>query len=101
MSFHWIQHFAAGMLYVLNARAVKGWTELNPSPTQLFGDEDVRTSYYMELVGARAIDMHTTFHDPRTTFNNDICPNITNASLAAHPYKAPQLLADAFASICA
>jgi hypothetical protein len=101
MSFHLIHHFAAGMLYVLNARAVKGWTELNPLATQLFGDEDVRTSYYMERVGARAIDMHTTFHDPRTTFHADICPNITNASLAAHPYKAPKLLADAFAAICA
>ena len=101
MSFHMIEHFAAGMLYVLNAQAVKGWIELNPLPTQLFGDEDVRTSYYMELVGARAIDMHTTFHDPRTTFNNDISPNITNSSLAAHPYKDRQLLADAFALICA
>ena len=94
MSWHLIQSFTTGMLYVLNARAVKEWTELHPLPTQLFGDEDVRTSYYMQLVGARVIDLTTTFH-------NDREPQITNTSLAAHWYKAPHLLADAFASICA
>ena len=99
------QNYTAGLLYVLNTQAIKQWIELNPLSTQLYGDEDVRTSYYMDLIGAKVINLDTEIHDyigakiynQVTTWKSEI----TNTSLAVHKCKTPQLLSDAFASICA
>lgn len=99
------QNYTAGLLYVLNTRAVKQWIALNPSSTQSYGDEDQRTSYYMGLIGAKVINLDTEIHDyigakiynQVTTWKSEI----TNTSLAVHKCKTPQLLSDAFASICA
>ena len=99
------QNYTAGMLYVLNTQATKQWIELNPLSTQLYGDEDVRTSYYMDLIGAKVINMDIAFHDYKSaTIYNQLTTwksEITNTSLAVHKCKTPQLLSDAFASICA
>jgi Galactosyltransferase len=99
------QNYTAGLLYVLSTQAVKQWIELNPLSTQLYGDEDVRTSYYMDLIGAKVINLDTAIHDYKsatiynqwTTWKSEI----TNTSLAVHKCKTIQLLSDAFASLCA
>jgi hypothetical protein len=43
-----VENYTAGMLYVLNTPAVRAWVALNP--TELHGDEDYRTTYYMGQV---------------------------------------------------
>ena len=98
--FSWTQHlqnYTAGMLYVLNAQAVKQWIVLNP--TQFYGDEDFRTTYFMQLIGARVINLGTSFHD-HIKSDSGWKLEITNASLAVHRCKSPQMLSDAFASLC-
>jgi hypothetical protein len=99
------QNYTAGLLYVLNTQAIKEWIELDPLSTQLYGDEDVRTSYYMGLIGSKVIDLDTAIHDykPATIYYqlNTWKSEITNTSLAVHKCKTIQLLSDAFASICA
>jgi hypothetical protein len=99
------QNYTAGLLYVLNTQAIKQWLELNPLSTQFYGDEDQRTSYYMDLIGAKVINMDTAFHDYKSaTIYNQLTTwksEITDTSLAVHKCKTPQLLSDAFASICA
>ena len=99
------QNYTAGLLYVLNTQAIKQWIELNPLSTQLYGDEDVRTSYYMDLIGAKVINLDTEIHDYKgATIYNQVTTwktEITNTSLAVHKCKTPQLLSNAFASICA
>lgn len=99
------KNYTAGLLYVLNTQAIKQWIQLNPLSTQLYGDEDVRTSYYMDLIGAKVINLDIAIHDymganiynQLTTWKAEI----TNTSLAVHKCKTPQLLSNAFASICA
>jgi hypothetical protein len=99
------QNYTAGCLYVLNTQAIKQWMELNPLSTQFYGDEDVRTSYYMDLIGAKVINLDTKIHDYMTApIYNQLVTwklEITNTSLAVHKCKNAQLLSDAFASICA
>jgi hypothetical protein len=85
------------MLYVLNAQAVKQWIALNP--TQLYGDEDFRTTYFMQLIGAQVINLGTRFHD-HIKSNSGWKLEITNASLAVHQCKTLDLLSGAFASLC-
>jgi hypothetical protein len=102
----WIYHvkrYTAGMFYILNSRAVRVWIELNP--VDFYGDEDMRTSYYMNQVGARVVDFGDAFHDyikyKTSAFQGHWRRDITNESLAVHQYKLKQDLNDAFASICA
>jgi hypothetical protein len=98
------QNYTAGLLYVLNTQAIKQWIELNPLSTQFYGDEDQRTSYYMDVIGAKVIDLGTQIHDYTAApiYNQLVTwkSEITNTSLAVHKCKTPQLLSDAFASIC-
>jgi len=104
LSWAYRQNYTAGLLYVLNTQAIKKWMELNPLSTQLYGDEDVRTSYYMDLIGAKVINLDTQIHDYTAApiYNQLVTwkSEITNNSLAVHKCKTPQLLSDAFASIC-
>lgn len=99
------ENYTAGLLYVLNTQAIREWIHLNPSSTQLYGDEDVRTSYYMDLIGAKVINLDVAIHDYiGATIYNQLTTwktEITNTSLAVHKCKTPQLLSNAFASICA
>lgn len=102
--YHHLQNYTAGMLYVLNSQAVKRWGALRP--TQLYGDEDCVTAYYMLLIGAKVVDLGTAFHDYEKYALEFLKVNhwrlkITQNSLAAHKCKSQQDLADAFASICA
>ena len=105
LSWAYRQNYTAGLLYVLNTQAINQWIELNPLSTQLYGDEDVRTSYYMELIGAKVINLDTQIHDYTSApiYNQLVTwkSEITNNSMAVHKCKTPQLLSDAFASICA
>ena len=105
MSWACRQNYTAGLLYVLNTQAIKQWLELNPLSTQFYGDEDVRTSYYMDLIGAKVVNLDTEIHDYKgaTIYNQMVTwkAEITNTSLAVHKCKTPQLLSDAFLSICA
>lgn len=86
-----MHHYCAGMLYVLNTAAVKSWVALNP--TQVYGDEDMRTFYYMKIIGAEVVNTLPAFHDKWTE-------RFTNASLAVHQCKSIDLLVEAFASLC-
>lgn len=92
-----LQNYTSGMLYILNAQAVKQWIVLNP--TQLYGDEDMRTTYFMKLIGAQVINVGTVFHD-HISSKSEWKLEITNASLAVHRCKTAQMLSDSFASIC-
>ena len=90
----WTRHmedYCAGMLYVLNTAAVKSWIALNP--TQVYGDEDMRTFYYMKIIGAEVVNTHTAFHDEWTE-------RLTNTSVAVHQCKKIELLSETFASLC-
>lgn len=99
---HNLENYTAGMLYVLNAQAVREWVALNP--TQLYGDEDFRTTYYMQQIGSRVVNLDTAFHDyiKYQTFPHQSHwrLDITHGSLAVHKCKSQRDLADAFASIC-
>jgi hypothetical protein len=102
----WIYHvkrYTAGMFYILNSQAVSAWIALNP--VDFYGDEDMRTSYYMIQIGARMVDFGDAFHDYikyKTSSNQGHWRrDITNESLAVHQCKLKQDLTDAFASICA
>lgn len=94
--------YNAGMLYVLNSQAVRQWVAL--APTQLYGDEDYRTSYYMTLIGATVVDLSTSFHDyikyKTSPFKNHWRLGITHDSLAVHQCKSTQDLSDAFEAVC-
>jgi hypothetical protein len=92
-----LQNYTSGMLYILNAQAVKQWIVLNP--TQLYGDEDMRTTYFMKLIGAQVINVDTVFHD-HISSKSEWKLEITNASLAVYRCKTAQMLSDSFASIC-
>ena len=97
-----LQNYTAGMLYILNTQAVKKWVALHP--TQLYGDEDCRTTYYMELIGAKVVNLGTAFHDyiehDFGAFKGHWKLEITKESLAVHKCKSQKHLSDAFASIC-
>jgi hypothetical protein len=102
----WIYHvkrYTAGMFYILKSEAVSAWIALNP--VDFYGDEDMRTSYYMIQIGARMVDFGDAFHDYikyKTSSNQGHWRrDITNESLAVHQCKLKQDLNDAFASICA
>lgn len=101
LAWRWeIRRYTAGMLYVLNTRAVRQWITLNH--THLYGDEDLMTTYVMQLIGAQVIDLGTAFHDHPNSqmYTQGWKAPITNASLAVHQCKSPQMLSDAFASLC-
>ena len=97
----WTRHmhdYCAGMLYVLNTPAIKGWIALNP--TQLHGDEDMRTFYYMKIIGAAVLNTHNAFHDHISRGMTVWSEPITNASLAVHQCKKIELLSQTFVSLC-
>ncbi len=95
-----INDYCAGMLYILNAAAVKSWVALNP--IQLHGDEDMRTFYYMKIIRAEVVSTHSAFHDHMRSTQGvtEWCEPITNASMAVHKCKAIDLLVETFASLC-
>ena len=93
-----IRNFTQGQLYILNTAAITRWINLNP--TQLYGHEDMRTTYFMEIIGAQVINMHTVFHDHPAAKQNQLTGPITNASLAVHQCKKIEVLLDTFASLC-
>jgi len=94
-----IRNFTQGTLYILNKIAITRWIDLNP--TQLYGHEDMRTTYFMKLIGAQVINVYTAFHDhPTSRQNLQLRGPITNASLAVHECKKIELLSDTFASLC-
>ena len=97
-----LQNYTAGLLYVLNSQAVKKWVALNP--TQLYGDEDYRTSHYMQQIGATFVNLDTAFHDfseyETNLFQDHWKLEITQNSLAVHKCKTQRHLSDAFTSVC-
>ena len=98
-----VEFYTAGMLYILNVKAVRLWVGLNP--VDMYGDEDYRTSYYMIKIGARVVNLGEAFHD-YIKYNNNIFRDhwrldITNNSLVVHKCKSKTDLMDAFASVCA
>jgi hypothetical protein len=94
-----IRNFTQGALYILNTVAITRWIDLNP--TQVYGHEDMRTTYFMKLIGAQVINVYTDFHDhPTSRQNLQLIGPITNASLAVHECKKIELLSDTFASLC-
>ena len=98
----WARHihgYPLGLLYVLNTAAVKSWVAINP--TQLYSHEDLRTFYYMKIVGAEVVNTHAAFHDHmRSASCGEWCEPITNASMAVHKCKTIDLLVETFASLC-
>ena len=100
--YHSLQNYTAGMLYILNTQAVKRWTALKS--VQLYGDEDFRTTYYMTLIGAKVVNLDTTFHDymkyETHPYQDHWKLEITHDSLAVHKCKSLNDLSDAFAAIC-
>ena len=96
----WARHmhgYPLGLLYILNMAAVKSWVALHP--TQLYSHEDMRTFYYMKLIGAEVINTHAAFHDLMGS-GTPWRENITHASLAVHRCKTIELLVETFASLC-
>ena len=95
-----MQNYTAGMLYILNTQAIQEWVALNP--TQLYGDEDYRTTYYMETINAKVINLDTAFHDyiKFQTYGNHWKLEITQNSLAVHKCKTQRQLSDAFMAVC-
>ena len=92
---HWIQ----GQIYILNTAAIKRWIDLHP--TQVYGHEDMRTTYFMQLIGAQVINVYTAFHNhPASRQTHELIGPITNASLAVHACKKIELLSDTFVSLC-
>ena len=104
MSWVWhIQKYTAGCLYILNAVAVKRWISLNP--TQVYGPEDMRTTYFMQIIRAEVINVYSAFHNHirshlTGTSHYEMRAPITETSLAVHECKTIELLLDAFASLC-
>lgn len=93
-----IRNFTHGQLYILNTESITRWIDLNP--TQLYGHEDMRTTYFMKIIGAQVINMYTAFHDHPASWQNQLTGPITNASLAVHQCKKIKVLSDTFASLC-
>ena len=94
-----LRNWTQGQLYILNTEAITRWIDLNP--TQLYGHEDMRTTYFMKLIGAQVINVYTAFHDhPASRKTLQLIGPITNASLAVHECKIIELLSDTFASLC-
>jgi hypothetical protein len=93
-----IRNFTQGQLYILNTAAITRWINLNP--TQLYGHEDMRTTYFMKIIGAQVINMHTAFHDHPAAKQNQLTGPITRASMAVHQVKAIDLLTQTFATLC-
>ncbi len=93
-----IRNFTHGQLYILNTAAIKRWINLNP--TQLYGHEDMRTTYFMKIIGAQVINMHTMFHDHPAANQNLLTGPITRASMAVHQVKSIDLLTETFATLC-
>ncbi len=95
-----MEDFCSGMLYVLNAAAVRMWVALGK--IDVYGDEDMRTFYYMKKIGAEVTNTHAVFHDFMGCARSvpDWRENITSASLAVHGVKAIDLLTETFATLC-
>ena len=98
-----VERYNAGMLYVISRRAVELWVGLRPAG--LYGDEDLRTSYYMGRVGARFLDFGTAFHDYERYRPPELKEHwklpITNGSLAVHQCKSIADYSDALDELCA
>jgi len=95
MSWLWhIPKYTAGCLYILNAVAVKRLVALHP--TQVYGPEDMRTTYFMQIIRAEVVNVYSAFHNAQY----EITAPITNASLAVHECKTIESLLNAFASLC-
>jgi hypothetical protein len=95
-----METYCAGMLYVLNAAAVRMWVALGK--IDLYGDEDMRTFYYMKKIGAEVTNTHAAFHDVMgyARSSPEWQENVTRASLAVHGLKAIDLLTETFTSLC-
>ena len=96
-----VKSYHAGMLYILSKQAVTAWINLNA--TDLYGDEDYRTSYYMTKVGSTMLHMDTKFHDywKYVTWGGGHWKrNITNESLAIHQCKKPADYSSALLELC-
>ena len=113
-----LKSYHAGMLYVISKSSVKAWIKMRPS--ELYGDEDMRTSYYMSKVNSTMVNADTKFHhyiyyDDDQKFNqlslfmeNTTTPTpkldwkqfITKESLAVHLCKTPEKLSTAFDQLC-
>jgi Galactosyltransferase len=96
------ESFFAGMLYILNKRAVEEWMELNS--TQHYGDEDMVTSYYMTRINATYKNVDTHFHDnvnysSLILFDHWRSP-ISSSSMAVHKCKSASDLKHALYQLC-
>jgi hypothetical protein len=98
-----LDNYTVGMMYILNSQAIRTWMLLDKK--LIHGDEDQMTSYYMNQIGARVIDLDISFHDYigyRTLpFVEHWRRNITHNTLAVHQCKSVVNLMDAFMSVCA
>lgn len=100
-----LEEYSAGLLYVLNKQAIVEWVAYNPRPIELFGDEDLITSYYMRHLGARGFNFNNTFHDyyiykPNLFPDDHWRLNITSDTRAVHQCKTPKDLSDALTLLC-
>jgi hypothetical protein len=95
--------YYAGMIYAINRESCKRLVSM--SPVERWGDEDVRTGYWMKIIKARFIDAGTTFHDIETYKSLPGTSHwrqpITNSSLAVHQCKTIPVLIKAFERMCA
>jgi hypothetical protein len=99
-----VRRYMAGMLYALDREAVRRLVALEP--TDISGDEDQRTGYWMQRLGAEWVDAGARFHDhpdyaPLLPIPLEIWPApITNQSLAVHRCKAAGRLEAAIRRLC-
>jgi hypothetical protein len=97
-----VKRYHAGMIYLISRHAVELWVGLGP--VDVYGDEDYRTAYYMGIIGARILDMNTSFHDYMMYQNIPMTDHwkkpITNQSLAVHQCKSYTYLSNALDELC-
>jgi len=118
------KYYHAGLLYILDKDVIKKWVELRPT---FYGDEDMRTAFFMNNLNATLIDFGANFHAVilktfigtlerfffyiKLYFNQALglategetmiwqLP-ILNTSLAVHLCKDPEVLSDSLNQIC-
>ena len=113
-----LKSYHAGLLYILSKTSVSEWVNLRP--VEFYGDEDMRTSYYMTKINSTMVNVETRFHDyipsdtssfipwflafiRKTTSSNaqtDWKRPITDSSLAVHLCKTYELLSQGFDDLC-
>ena len=118
------KYYHAGLLYILDKDVINKWVKLKPT---LYGDEDMRTAFYMNKLNATFIDFGDKFHAViLKTFRGIVDQHafyiklyfrqalgiategetmiwqrpILNTSLAVHLCKDPQVLSNAFDQMC-